>query len=359
MMVPSRWRGDARKIKFDSYTWLQQFRGRVFCRLFEEYPSSRNDYDFFDEYDIFVVSWHLEPIDIEWINTASKRTNKPIIVLADVFDMQYDFAHNVIVLPFIYWHHQLAKAREWFPDARGSSDRKITHKASAICNRITQSKLLITTALLEHMQSSAIVRLGTWIEEKNVHWRQPTGNATLDCVSEIFWTKYFGQEITIDNYVDHYDNFQGYTCNPSVPYLQNVALHFTNETFAYSFMADGGRRYIYPGPFLTEKTLKCLLAGVAFIPVGQYRTLSALSRLGLQFDYGFDTSWDEDAANLTRLESLINLVKWLSDFSADDIYSMVKSSEAYNFDHVWSGDFARQCEIINQHTIDNLIRQFG
>ena len=358
MMVFDTWQGAAANIPFDDYQWIKKLSGKVWCRLFDKIPSLIDDYNLPIDYDLYVISFHLEAIDIHWLDRVTQKTKKPIIVLGDGFDISYPVGSNITIYPYLYWHRQLAKAQTYFPNYRYDR-RTITHKTSAICNRITQSKLLITTALLEYMNDSSIIRLSDWAEDKNLHFRQPTGNATLDNLSDIFYKKYLGKEILIDDFNNERDNFQVYTMNPNVPYLQNVGLHFTNETLAYSFMQENNKEFIYPGPFLTEKTLKCLLSGTAFVPVGQYHTLSALARLGLRFDYPFDLSWDQDPGNLSRLESLINLIKHLAQFDANDIHDMVKESEQYNFDHVWSGSFSRACMNVNKSTEQMIIDQFG
>lgn len=357
MMVPDEWRGPATEVPFDDYQWLKLLPGRVWCALFERVPSLSLNYMIPLDYDLYVTSFHLEPIDIKWLDQISDKIDRPIIVLADVFDTSYPVKSHVIIERFIYWHRQIEQAQEWFP-TYDHRPRSITHKASAICNRITQSKLLITTALLEYMDTQAIIRLNTWLEEKNVHDRQPTGNIVLDDLAGIFWKKYFGRTIEIDSFVNEQHNHHHYTADPTAQYLQNAAIHFTNESVAYSFMYDEGRSYIYPGPFLTEKTLKCLFAGVAFVPVGQYNTYRFLETLGLKFDYPFDISWDQDPGNLSRLEGIVRLIKWLSDFSAVEIYDMVKDTESYNFDHVKSGKFSTICQASNQAVVDKLLKKF-
>lgn len=358
MMAPNPWQGKAEDIPFAEYQWLKNLRGRAYCKLFEQIPGFLNNFYLPDGYDLYVISFHLEAIDIKWVDQVSKQINKPIIVLGDAVDIQYPAPGHVHFYTFIYWHHQLTKAMTWFnpPDV---NSRQITHKASAICNRITQSKLLITLALLENLGADCMIRLSSRLELKNVHHRQNTGNRVLDELMDIYWQKYHGKEIKLDDFVDSKHNYQAVTANFNQPYLQNVAVHFTNETLAYSFMSENDREYLYPGPFLTEKTLKCLIGAVALIPVGQFNTLGALRLLGLKFDYGFDTSWDSDPGNLSRLESIIKLIQSFRDIHAIELYEMTKESVMHNHNHVWSGSFSRACESLNQFEIQRLLKDFG
>jgi hypothetical protein len=122
---------------------------------------------------------------------------------------------------------------------------------------------------------------------------------------------------------------------------------------------DGKDPWIEPGPFLTEKTLKCLLSGTAFVANGQADTYSALSNLGLKFDYNFDLSWDKDIGNLSRLSSIIQLICWLKPYSAMEIFEMTKNSTEHNFDHVWSGEFYQECERHNFKSIEQIFSYFN
>ena len=357
MLVPEPWEGNAIDVPFVDFAWIKDIPGKVYVRLFQKFPSDTdnpNHLPFPEGYDAYLVSFYLESIDLNFIKKCAETISAPIFVLSDATVTDYQVPDNIKFITYYYWHHQLELAMQWFP--RQPIKKTVTHKASAICNRITQSKMLITTALLEEFDSNELmVKLGTWMEEKNVHFRQPTGNKLLDDVADVFWKKYFGKILEIDKFDNGTQNYQQHTINPWIPALQNVALHFTNETIAYSYMQPAGEKsYVYPGPFLTEKTLKCLPAGTAFIAVGQSDTYTALSNLGLKFDYNFDLSWDKESRNLSRLSSIIQLIRWLKPYSAMDVFEMTRPSTEHNFDHVWSGDFYQACELFNSRSIEQI-----
>lgn len=357
MLVPDTWQGPSHKIPFTQYQWIKAIPGKVWCRLFETAPSLHNDFTLPKGYDVYIASFHLEPIDIKWVEIVSETLDGPLVVLGDTTRIKYPAADNVLIKSYYYWHRQLEQAMAWYPDIKIS--KNIAYKASAICNRVTQSKMLITTALLEELADDCLIRLSNWIEAKNIHFNQPTNNKTLDTLADVFSRKYAGKELCIDDFQNGTDNYQKHTINPMANYLHRAAINFTNETLAYSLMQENSKEFIYPGPFLTEKTLKCLLSNTGFVPVGQYDTYGSLQRLGLQFDYPFDTSWDQDPGNLTRLESIVKLVKWFRDYTAQEIYDMVAPSTAHNFDAVWSGKFSQKCEIENEKTVQEILDRFG
>lgn len=301
-------------------------------------------------YNLYVLSWHMEQVDFDWLK--KQEIDAPILVLTDL--KSYDstmWPKNVIPIRWLYWHYALDQMIKLF----GVEFHKdIKYKFSAFCNRITQSKMFISTALLENIdRADILIKIGTWIEEKNVHQWQPTGNAVLDNLTNIFQKKYLGHEITMDDFRDN-QNYQQFTANPDHIAYQQAALHFTNESFHYSLMHDGDIKYINPGPHLTEKTFKCLLGGTAFIPVGQFDVYRTLGDLGLRFDYGIDLSFDNDPGNLTRLEKTVKLIDRLQKFTASEIYAMTEQSTLHNQAHVASGSFFDLCEKINISTLDSM-----
>jgi hypothetical protein len=301
-------------------------------------------------YDYYVLSWHGEYIDHDWIE--SQNITVPVIILHDWnYYSPGRLPENFIHVRWMYWHRILDKMIGWF----GTNYQKnITHKVSAFCNRITQSKMWITTAILETLDpQDRMVSLSDWLEEKNVHYWSKTNNAILDELQDKFQQQYLGKLIKIDDFTNN-KNFQLFTANPDQPAYQNCALHFTNESWHYSLMHNSNKQYIFSGPNFSEKTLKCLLGATAFIPVGQFDVYRTLTELGMQFDYGLDLSFDQDPGNLSRAEKIIGLIKDLKNYTAHELFDMTRASSLHNQQHIVSGDFFRICETKNQATVSDL-----
>ena len=333
------------------YEWITKLPNKkIYFALFQRSPEPLPK-----GYDYYIVSFHLEVIDLYWLK--QQQVDGTIIVLSD--GDHYGFSlPNVHFVKFIYWHYQLQKMQKWF----GVKEKVTpTYKFSAVCNRISQSKIWTTTKLLETARASSLIVLNTWLEEKNVHGWQATGNKTLDQLTQIFRNQYLGQEIKIDDFDHIIHNVQSTTGNPWQPLYQDCAVHFTNESFHYSAMTNDyrmndGAKYIWPGTFITEKTLKCILGATAFVPVGQFDTYQTLANLGLQFDYGFDTAWESDSGNLSRAESTVKLVDTLNQFSAAELVAMTQNSSMFNQNYVVSGEFFRTCEQRNEESINQIVK---
>jgi len=223
--------------------------------------------------------------------------------------------------------------------------KDIQHKASGLVNRVSQSKAIIFAALKDILdETDCVVSLNHKLRmDHPVHAWQLSGNKICDRYTMQFKDLWYDKKIHLpsDNGIDH-----SY-CNSA---YQTAALNFTMESYHYSFMSNGTRSYVEPGPFVTEKTWKCLLSCTAFIPVGQMHTYKWFQQLGLKFDYGeLDLDFDNDKGNLTRLEKIVELIKSLHQWSAKDLYEMTLESTQHNYELVTSPKFWNVCEESNAH----------
>jgi hypothetical protein len=346
-------------LEWSELNWLQELPKDTYFALWARIPSILpRKLNLPLGHPLYVITFHQEMFDLDWIVEQSNRIDAPIVILNDGSCYNFPFKSNVHFFNYYSWHYHMETMMSWFPNKQ---PRPIKYKFSAVCNRITQAKLLVFTALMEyHHRDQLLVKLGNWLEEKNVHFRQPTGVDLLDQLSATFFEKYHGQLIDIDEFNDIADNYQRVNSNPWQPLYTESALHFTNESHHYSRMdTDEFGTIIYPGPQYSEKTHKCLVAGTPFIAVGQGHSYKYLRELGFKFDYGnIDLSWDNDFGNLSRLVSIVNLIKSLADYTIQDIVKMTKNSTDHNTEHLWSGKFGQQCRLHNEQTANQVISKF-
>jgi len=221
--------------------------------------------------------------------------------------------------------------------------KNIQYKASALTNRVTQSKAIVFAALKHYLGEDSVTSLHhSLYGEKNVHSWQPSGNNTCDHFAAMFQEQWNHVQLQLPQD----DGIEGSYNNTA---YQQAALNFTQESYHYSFTMQDGRSFCQPGPFITEKTWKSLLSSTAFISVGQAYVYQWLQSLGLKFDYGsLDLGFDQDPGNLTRIEKIIKLIESLHSWSAQDLYEMTKSSSEYNAEYVNSKEFWNTCERTNE-----------
>lgn len=352
-IMPPEYFGTKPVIEWDEMQWINLLPKNTYFALWLKNPVRR---DLPSGYDLYLIAFLDEPVDVDWLAKQVAKISQPIVVLDDGDFYDFPLPNNVHCFQYHSWHYQIDKIISWFPVQQ---PRDIKFKASAVCNRITQSKMIIFTALMEFLkQKELLVKLSNWIEEENVHSQQPTGIAELDKLSNIFYKKYLGTTISVDDFSDKH-NHPRINSNPWQSFYLNSAIHFTNESYHYSYMIDGHGCYTRPGPYLSEKTHKCLISGTPFVSVAQFDVYRSLENLGFRFDYGpLNLDWDSDAGNLSRMMGIIDLIKQLSQYSISDIVDFTKYSSNHNADHIWSGKFFKQCCLGNEQTADLVLKMF-
>jgi hypothetical protein len=281
-----------------------------------------------------------------WGEHVAELYHRPVFVMALPEVYQESWHKLVTYIPNIYYHKQLTilKNNNTVP-----ANKRIIYKASALTARASQSKIIIFSALKNFLKEHSLLSLKNQIELSNVHYWAPTHNKQLDDLTLYFQYHWLGQELKLPN--DTGDTFS----TNHVAYTQS-ALNFTQESFHYSQMynAEKDCTEILSGPFVTEKTFKCLLSQTAFIPVGQFRTYEWFKLAGFKFDYGIDLSFDQDSGNITRLNKIVDLIQSLYNHSAQDLFEMSQSSSQHNYNTISSGDFASFCQISNSENLSLL-----
>jgi hypothetical protein len=328
--------------RLDVYPWITEILHRpdIFCSFSATWWTPNLP----DGYDYYLVTYHVENIDVGWLKR--QKVNGKIIVVFP--GREYDLKiPGITFVGYTELHNDLNKMIEW----HGIQDLPNTkqYKFSTVCNRVSQGKIWTTTQVLESEPNSLVILNPDWIEDKNVHNWELTGFEFLDNLTNTFREKYINLKLS-DGFDNSKDNNQRTNSNPWQPLYTDVALHIVAGSFHYSWMGD----YTYPGPDIDEKTLKCLLAGVPFLPGMQFEVYDYLSSFGLRFDYDFDTSFDSDPGNLTRFQKLCILIDELSNWSIDDIVAATKSATEHNKQHIVSGEFAKQCKDYNQLQVEKI-----
>jgi hypothetical protein len=281
-----------------------------------------------------------------WAEHVANLYDRPVFAI-DLPEVYQESQHKLVhCIPNIYYHKQIEIYK---PYITATTAKEIIYKASALTSRISQSKIIVFSALKKFLKDSCFYSLHNRVELENVHYWQATQNKHLDDLTRHFQQHWIGQEITIPN--DTGDQLSAQ--NPA--YTQS-ALNFTQESFHYSYMYDAEKNYseILSGPFITEKTFKCLLSQTAFIPVGQFRTYEWFKLAGFKFDYGIDLSFDQDPGNVTRLAKIVDLIQDLSNHSAQDLFEMSRPSGQHNHAMLFSGEFFDFCETSNASNLSLL-----
>jgi hypothetical protein len=263
----------------------------------------------------------------------------------------FDPLGTVHWLPWVEWHHHMqAMLRDFSPTVT----KQLTKKISSLVRISKPNKMIALAAVKKYHCGDSITSL-----HDDLHWRNHfttdiTGHTAFDaCIKDI--ETYAVKRESIDDLGDHQSNdilLQKKINDFHHPAYQCCAINVTNESFHQSDgWTETGRSFTYPGPFLTEKTLKCLLGETAFIANGQCDTYSTLHYLGFEFDYGLDLSYDSVKPDLDRLVAMTKLIRSLQELDMQEIFQRTRFSSLHNKDHVLSGKLHAISEKINQESI--------
>lgn len=286
----------------------------------------------------------------DWVKKQAQLVDAPVFYCCLPKDYgTFDLVPNVWFLPTIEWHYQLQTLAETFG---AQVNKNIQYKISALCHRGTQSKIVALSALAQHIGlDQCLVSLHN-VQDYEVHYWAPTNNATVDQHTQYFLENFSNKTIHIDSFKNRY---QDHVHNFHHPAYLDSALNINNESFHYSFMRDEHVDQINPGPFITEKTLKCLLGETAFVNNGQFDVYATMRELGFKFDYGIDLGYDTDPGNVSRLAGMLEVIKSLSQCTANELYQQTRHSCQHNKDHIMSGAFYQQAEAVNQQAIQTIL----
>jgi hypothetical protein len=227
--------------------------------------------------DKYFLTFHTEQLDDDWVIRQALRVYpKPIMLLNDCNIVNNpQWPDNIIFVRWITWHQQL----EFLSNYYGVNHNPTlpTHQLSSLSFRHSQYKKFITAWLLKNIELKKLIL--TWhghvASNSHVH-KHPSWATWLDNLeipnnqpTFINWSDNFN---FLNNSPLHNGNWR------QKPYI-DALVNLTNETFNYSQSIKDGQSYMYPGPYLSEKTYKPLLAGRPFVAIGQYQTLKTLTEL--------------------------------------------------------------------------------
>ena len=347
--LPRIWEEISDTTNFYSWDFLRPLIGRgIFWASVDWHNQDKN---LPPGYSGYVVK--TEGPNVEWIERQAQLVQAPIFFCCLYKDYgSFDHLPNVYFVPAIEWHYQLNTISQQFG---ANVNKNIRYKISALCHRVTQSKIVALSALAQHHDlENCLISLHDNFERKNIHNWQSTGNLVIDQHMQYFLENFQGTSILIDQFSNK-DFIEGHNFHHAA-YLDS-AININNESFHYSYMTVDQQERINPGPFITEKTLKCLLGETAFINNAQYDTYDTLTSLGFEFDYGLDLAYDQDPGNLSRMSGMLNVIKELSNYTADELYAQTRRSCLHNKDHVMSGDFYKIAESVNHQAVESILSQ--
>jgi hypothetical protein len=303
--------------------------------------------------DTYILHFGGEYVNWGWVARFCDRFCDSKVILISPYTTSLYARSNLQLITINFWPTILKNIIEEHPVPAVNYTGK-TKKISALANRVGQFKAYVAAHLHKTWDPDDYI-----ISWRNYHGKPEdlyllnyTGNAKIDTV--IDYVKNVLMKTTIAPDGDFINapadnlfyNWKAYT---------DCVVNCSNESLPNSYQQTDTGFHIVPGPFLTEKTWKCLLAGTALVPVGQYQTYQYLETMGFKFEYPWDCSFDSITGDIDRIDRLLDCLDSINQYTAQELASLTESSNRHNRDHILSGDCYRRVSKTNQANIDTFI----
>jgi len=340
------------KKMFDWLPALKSKLGKTYCYFNLVWPDQSLISQCPVDYETYVINFQFEYPDFDWIRDFCFRVYPSKVLLIIPYNTCKYQCENLVQLEYQGWPMVLdwyQKEYEW-PDV--SFDSK-TKKISSLCYRISQFRTYVCAYLYQtwNQQDYVMSWQGQLGKQEDLYLLNHTGNTKVDGVIDFIKDSFLDLKIIIEQHAA-FDNNPlanlNYTWSPYTDCLINAS----NESFHNSYQSINGNDYILPGPYLSEKTMKCLLSRTALLPAGQYKTYEYLQSLGFQFDYPWDKGFDNISEDISRFEKFFDTLDQINQLDFDYIKQKIRNSCDHNREHIISGNFSSFASAKNAYNID-------
>lgn len=294
-----------------------------------------------DGYDLYILGWWHEVFDDQWfLNNYNKHAQ--FIILGDFLPNSLKAFENVTFIRLLHWRYFTTNI---IPPKIDWNLRTI--KISSLSYYINTYRFFITASLLQKENT-----LVSWHNKQRVHTNSvynvnPTGRESID---KLMVQK---DQLCLPRVLDHFipDPVDDYHNSIHLPAYRNTLVNCINESTDVSWTQRFGT---LPGPYITEKTWKSLLNGVAIIFSGQYNIRRVLEQAGFVFDYPWSNDYADVPGDLDRLEKILHLLDTICEMTVDEIKIGVKESCEYNQAHMFSSAFNSYVNETNSRGLSEL-----
>lgn len=325
-------------------------KGRTWYGLHYDWPE---DFSHLipEDVDTYVFSWHLENWDNHWLDRfCEKHPDQQVIVIGE-FDA-VPRHKNLKILVYHCWSTFVPYLLKTFgKEYKFSKDR--TYRLSSLCNKPSFLKTLISAYLLKQYYPRPDLLL-SWNKNvrkeycKSMDFLSETAFADRPSLSSVIkfyhQTDMINRQISIDDFVaspwDH--------CDFTHDAFAQSLINLTNETFAQNQIFS--RKL--PGPYLSEKTWKVMLAGTGLLPVSQSGVYDYIGNFGFRMDYPWPKEFDSVVGDLDRVQKIFETIDWVMSDICLDYKSQIAEINLHNFEYIRSQCFLDNINRKNQKALE-------
>ena len=338
--------------------WLHTLnKGKTFFGLHYNWPRlMQSDPTIGTHYDTYVFSWHLEQWDNDWLEKFCEDHPSQQIVVIGEFPMSHSYQRfpNLKSLVFHCWDLYIPFILNSF-GKNYSFPEKQQYRVSSLCNKPSFTKIFVTAYLLKNYYPRDDLLLSWNINKlrqicSSINFLGTTGRSNLNDLSDYYQHTMKDLTISIDTFDDDSYSLSDFT---HMAY-SNSLINLTNETYVQNLKNST----IYPGPYFSEKTWKCLLGGTAPIPVGQPGTYKYLNNFGFKTDYPWPNEFDNVIGDCDRINSLFKTIDWVLSDQCLDHVDRIQEINHSNYEHIRSASFLKLIKQKNQDFLIDFLKNY-
>ena len=337
---------------------LDLSRGRTFFGLNYEWPSNRWHRNLTIPqgfYDTYVFSWGNEDWDHQWLRQfCVDHNDSEVIVISDTaLPPGYYDLPNLRCLVHHCWHVLLTDVISYDRTPFVPVAHR-TWRCSSLVNKPSYFKVLTTAYLMLHYRDCVLM---SWNTNRNGEMCGSIGflDPALPTRSELvplidfYHRRMKSVKLELDEFV--VDRMQLYNSNHAA--FTDCVVNLTDETFSQ----DAIDEVPMPGPYITEKTWKPLLAGTALLPQGRSGTYAYMENFGFVFDYPWNRRFDTVTADIDRFVQGLRAIDRVFEMPMQDLAQAVAESCKHNYYHIRSEQFKTRVQNINDQHLQIFLNQ--
>jgi hypothetical protein len=257
----------------------------------------------------------------ELITWCNLNPGVRFIALGDFWLYDFLYPSNLEFVEYRFAYIELAQLLHIFRhDIKPVKNKKFKYKFSSLSNRTRQFRAVVTAKLLSVAKQESLI---SWHNQNNdqsgIHEYLIDSVKNMDYFDSLDWS-FLEKSITADDWTPDKNDVCHLISNTNYPAYEEAFINFNNETFWFGWHHIDSVKYTTPGPYLSEKTWKCIASGTMFINTGQPFTYKFLRDVyGIPIDFDIDLSFDEVIGDIDRMKSVCNLIDNLSNRSLNDL----------------------------------------
>jgi len=335
------------------YYWLPDLSdklGKTYCLTNLVWPNHNDIKQTPQGYDTYVLTFHFEYPDFEWIkNFCDTMSSSKVLLIYPYNSCKYQIA-NLQIIEYESWFMIL----DWYQKESGWPDvdfESKTKKLSSLANRISQFRTYVNAYLCQHWDhNDFVMSRHQWLaKEQDLYLLNYTGNVKIDAIIDFIKKSSMEQVVTPHG---KFLNTPLANLNYQWEAYTDCYINSTNESVSSSSLCEHGEEYLMPGPYLTEKTMKCLLSKTAVLPAGQYNTYGYLQTLGFKFDYPWSKHFDSIKPDIDRFCEFFNVLDHIQALTINEVRDSVRNSCNHNREYIISGDCVKLVTNLNESNVN-------